>query len=140
LRIAGFQNALFEHKLEVRPIVEMPYADDKVVMASMLQNLLNQDKPDAFVCLNDETAILIMKLLADLGIRVPDDIRIVGFDDLSISSMLPVPLTTIRQPIESIASEAVCVLTEKLRYRQRVPRDILLNGELMIRESCGANL
>jgi LacI family transcriptional regulator len=82
----------------------------------------------------------MMQILTELGIIVPRDIRIVGFDDLSVSSLLPVPLTTIKQPIDLIAAEAVYDIIEKLTHHQRTPRHILLDGELKIRKSCGAHL
>lgn len=139
LRIAGYQNALLAHHLELYPVLLAPYGHDAEIVR-IIKELLDENKPDAFVCLNDETAIQVMKIVNELGYRVPHDIRIVGFDDIAISGMLPVPLTTIKQPVRLIASEAVRAITETIRTHSHCGRDILLNGELIIRESCGAHL
>jgi LacI family transcriptional regulator/LacI family purine nucleotide synthesis repressor len=67
--------------------------------------------------------------------RIPDDIRIVGFDNLSSSRMLPVPLTTISQPIDQMASEAVSLIADRLSNPQRPAREIMLTESLVVRQS-----
>ncbi len=67
-----------------------------VSVGAMLKNF----RPgDGFVCANDRTAGEFMKVVLSLGYRVPAHLRIVGIDDVEYASLLPVPLTTVRQPL-----------------------------------------
>ena len=72
-----------------------------------------------------------------MGVRIPDDLRMVGIDDVSYAGLLPVPLTTLRQPCREIGAAAVAALRERVARPDLPPRDILLHGTLVIRESCG---
>jgi len=93
---------------------------------------------DAFVCANDRVAGHLMHALIAQGIRIPKDVRLVGIDDVRYADLLPVPLTTVHQPCRDIGETALRVMLERLDRPQMPARDILLNCELKIRESCGA--
>ena len=93
---------------------------------------------DAFVCANDRIAGQLMHTLLARGIRIPQDVRIVGMDDVNYASLLPVPLTTIRQPCREIGETALRVMLERLDRPKMPARDILLDCKLVVRESCGA--
>jgi len=67
-----------------------------------VREILQPKLPDAIICANDRTAALLIQTLFSLGIRSPQDIRVVGFDDLKYATLLPVPLTTTRQPYKEI--------------------------------------
>jgi GntR family transcriptional regulator, arabinose operon transcriptional repressor len=95
---------------------------------------------DAFVCANDRVAGQLMHALLAQGIRIPQDVRLVGIDDAGYADLLPVPLTTVHQPCRDIGETALRVMLERLDRPQMPARDILLNCELVIRESCGATL
>ncbi len=95
---------------------------------------------DAFVCANDRVAGHLMHALLAQGTRIPQDVRLVGIDDVSYADLLPVPLTTVHQPCRDIGETALRVMLERLDRPQIPARDILLNCELVIRESCGATL
>jgi GntR family transcriptional regulator, arabinose operon transcriptional repressor len=94
-------------------------------------------KPDGIVCSNDFTAAQLMRTLEALSIRVPDDVRMGGFDDVKYASLLPVPLTTIHQPCSDIGAAAIRAMVERVHSPQLPPRDILLDFRLVIRESTG---
>jgi DNA-binding LacI/PurR family transcriptional regulator len=64
--------------------------------------------------------------------------RLVGIDDVSYASLLPVPLTTIRQPTRKIGEAAMQAMLERVQQLDLPPREILLDGELIVRKSCGA--
>jgi DNA-binding LacI/PurR family transcriptional regulator len=81
-----------------------------------------------------------MRSLSTLGLRVPEDIRIVGIDDVKYASLLQVPLTTLHQPCEDIGAAALSAMLERLNYPETPTRDILLPVKLVVRESCGAAL
>jgi DNA-binding LacI/PurR family transcriptional regulator len=93
---------------------------------------------DAFVCSNDRIAGQLMHALIARGIRIPQDIRIAGIDDVNYASLLPVPLTTVHQPCREIGEAALRAMLERLDRRQMAARDILLDCSLVVRQSCGA--
>lgn len=92
---------------------------------------------DAFVCSNDRVAGRVMLALLAKGVRVPEDVRMVGIDDVSYASMLPVQLTTVRQPCTEIGHAALQAMMERIAHPGMPARDVLLDCELVIRQSCG---
>ena len=93
---------------------------------------------DAFVCANDRIAGRLMHVLLARGLRIPQDVRLVGIDDVNYASLLPVPLTTIHQPCRDLGETALRAMLERLDRPQMPARDILLDCSLVVRESCGA--
>jgi DNA-binding LacI/PurR family transcriptional regulator len=104
----------------------------------MIERMVKECKPDAIVCANDFTAAHIMKALSELKIPVPDRIRLAGMDDVKYATLLPVPLTTIRQPCAEIGSSAIETMVQRLQHPQFPARDISLNFRLIVRRSSGA--
>jgi DNA-binding LacI/PurR family transcriptional regulator len=80
-----------------------------------------------------------MHTLMAAGVRVPDDIRLVGIDDVGYAALLPVPLTTLRQPTREIGVAALAAMLDRLAHPDLPTRDILLHGTLVVRKSCGAD-
>lgn len=76
-------------------------------------------EPDvtAVYCSNDEMAIGAIRAFHEAGLKVPEDISVVGFDDLALSSHLPVPLTTVRQDFHAIGEQAVHLVLEQIQSR-----------------------
>jgi DNA-binding LacI/PurR family transcriptional regulator len=95
-------------------------------------------KCDAFVCSNDHVAGRLMLALIAKGRRIPRDVRIVGIDDVTYAALLPVPLTTVHQPCGEIGKAALQVMLERLAHPRMPAREVLLDCELVVRESCGA--
>lgn len=116
-------------------------ADAQRVEAPVLY--LSPDEPstgeifDAFVCANDRIAGRLMHALLARGVRIPQDVRIVGMDDVNYASLLPVPLTTIHQPCRDLGETALRLMLDRLDHPQMPARDVLLDCSLVIRESCG---
>jgi DNA-binding LacI/PurR family transcriptional regulator len=104
-----------------------------------IKRILNDTRPDGFVCANDFTAAQLLKTLDSLGVSVPDDIRMAGVDDVKYASLLSVPLTTIHQPCADIGAMAIAAMLERLRSPRMPARDILLNFHVVERESCGTS-
>ena len=104
-----------------------------------LRHVMDGQRPEAFVCANDRTAARLIPTLLRLGHTVPGDVRVVGIDDLEYSKLLPVPLTTLRQPTRQIGDAALAATLERVARTHLPTRDILLNCELIVRESCGAS-
>jgi len=92
--------------------------------------------PTAFFCMNDMIALGCIKALQKHNLKVPDDISIIGFDDLPSSSLSEPPLTSIRVSNHQIGRRAVERLIEKIMSPfDNVPENILVPNKLMIRDS-----
>jgi DNA-binding LacI/PurR family transcriptional regulator len=111
---------------------------DAITEAAVRPLLAHRKEGDGLVCANDRTAGQVMQVLLALGHRIPQDFRIVGIDDVEYASLLPVPLTTVRQPCREIGEAAMAAMLERVERPAMLPRDILVACRLVIRESCGA--
>lgn len=94
-----------------------------------------RDLPDAIICSDDLIALGLSGRLAERGIRVPDDVRVTGFDDIEYASLNVPSLTTLRQPLTQIAAEAVRLLQENIQSADRAKTQLALRGELVVRRS-----
>ena len=103
-----------------------------------MQQLL-PNKPDAVFAASDIMAIGAMRALREAGLRVPEDIALVGFDDLPLATMPEPRLTTIRQPVYQFGVKAVEILLDLIENGIEPPRRIIMDTELIIRNSCGAS-
>ncbi len=106
----------------------------------VVRSLIGGRRWDAIVCGNDLTAAQLLRALAKDNVRVPSDIRVVGFDDARYGTLLGVPLTTIHQPCRDIAIVAYHAMLERIADPTLPARSILLTPRLVVRESCGAYL
>jgi DNA-binding LacI/PurR family transcriptional regulator len=135
-REAGYREALYAWNAPIEP--ELVHRLDPTDAPSV-KSLLKSVRPEAVVCANDRTAARLMHTMLELGYAVPQDVRLVGIDDLEYASLLPVPLTTLRQPTREIGAAAFAAMLERV-MRPEVPvRDILLQTQLIVRRSCGAS-
>jgi LacI family transcriptional regulator len=96
-----------------------------------------RDLPDAVVCTNDQMAIGVLKAFAGAGIRVPQDVAVVGFDDIFPGSLCDPPLTTVHQPMRLLGERACARLLERIATPAMEPAVDLLPVDLVIRSSCG---
>jgi len=94
------------------------------------------DRPTAIFASNDLAAIGAMNALRDLKISVPEDMSLIGFDDISQAAFTNPRLTTIRQPLDQMGRKSVELLVEQIQNPERPTRRIRLATELIIRDSC----
>jgi GntR family transcriptional regulator of arabinose operon len=133
-RIAGYREALTTRTARNgRDLVRLGDASD----TKFIKSILKKDRPDAFLCANDHTAGNLMHTLISLGQRIPEDVRMVGIDDVKYARLLPVPLTTQHQPCRDIGRIALAVMLDRIANPDLPPRDVLLGCKLMVRQSCG---
>lgn len=99
---------------------------------------LTPHQPDAVFAASDAMAFGALRALREAGLSVPDDVAVVGFDDLPTAVLSDPPLTTIRQPIRRSGTQAVETLIDILTNGPRPPRRITMSTELVIRSSCGS--
>jgi LacI family transcriptional regulator len=104
------------------------------------ENLLARHRaalPDAVVCANDQMAIGVLRAFAAGGVRVPDDIAVVGFDDIALGSLYDPSLTTVHQPMRMLGERACTRLLDRIAEPGLAPAVELLPTELVLRASCG---
>ncbi|MFZ5921493.1 MAG: LacI family DNA-binding transcriptional regulator [Chloroflexota bacterium] len=97
-------------------------------------------RPDAVFAASDIMAIGAIRAVREAGLRVPEDIAFVGFDDLPLSTLSNIQLTTVRQPVVQFGSKAVEILIDLVETGIDPPRHVIMDTELVIRETCGASL
>jgi DNA-binding LacI/PurR family transcriptional regulator len=143
LRGSGYRKALAEHGLEENPdfLFDYPYEGEwndyrsGYAVGERVAHLAI--KPDAMFVFNDLGALGFQDALLDNGINVPDDIAIVGLDDIELAARARIPLTTVRQPVDRIGAIAAESVIRQIRTG--VPaRRTLLEPELVVRRSSGA--
>lgn len=136
-RITGFLEALraFDVALDNDWVWRVCPTDTEAV-----RRLLDRDRPEGIVCANDLTAARLMQTLLGFGIAIPEQVRIVGMDDVKYASLLPVPLTTVHQDCSGIGAAAMATMLQRLQYPDLPIRDVLVPTRLVVRRSCGAQL
>jgi LacI family transcriptional regulator len=93
--------------------------------------------PDAVVCANDQMAIGVLKALARAGVTVPEDVAVVGFDDIYPGSLYQPPLTTVHQSMGLLGERACARLLDRIANPSLRPKAEILPTELVLRSSCG---
>lgn len=93
------------------------------------------ERPDAVLAGNDMHALGLVRALLDGGVRVPDDVALVGYDDIPFATTGAVPLTTVRQPAEAIGTAAAEILLREIDDLRSAPQEVLFDPELVVRAS-----
>jgi LacI family transcriptional regulator len=126
-RREGYEDALAAAGI---PVDESLVAGDAFSMESgeiAGRALLSRaDRPTAVFAVNDNTAIGVMSAAHNLGLRIPDDLSVVGYNDIPIAARLPTPLTTIRVPFRQIAEGALNLLRDNSAGQQLVATPTLI--------------
>lgn len=139
-RIAGVRRAFSESSLI--------FTDDHIVRAgahaedghraglAFFGDGAPERRPTAVICYNDLLALGLMRALSELALRVPQDVSVVGFDDLALLSYFPVPLTSVRVPKQKIGEIAVQMLIRHVESSETLPpQKVFLDAELVVRRS-----
>ncbi|MDP9291386.1 MAG: GntR family transcriptional regulator [Verrucomicrobiota bacterium] len=134
-RVAGAREALFAAGLE--PSKDFCHIGDPRD-AAFVRELTAGRKVHGIICANDFTAAQLMHSLAKAKIRVPDDLRLVGFDNLKYAELFGVPLTTVSQPHRDMAANAMRAMLNRLADPTLPPTALLSHPRLVVRTSCGA--
>jgi LacI family transcriptional regulator len=135
-RYQGYLSALYDGGIFPDPtlVVEGDFTDLSGYLA--IQRLLPAH-PDAIFAASDAMANGALRGLIEAGLRVPQDVSLIGFDDIPFSSRTIPPLTTIRQPIQRVGSLAAETLIQVIDHPQTQPRQVILPTELIVRGSSG---
>ncbi len=99
---------------------------------------LIEARPQAVFAASDSMAVGAMRAVQEAGLRIPEDIAFIGFDDVPLATLTKIQLTTIRQPILKFGVKAVELLIDVIENGKKPARRIIMDTELVIRDSCGA--
>jgi LacI family transcriptional regulator len=136
-RFVGFHDEVDRKTKSLRRIgTESWRFDDGLEAAAIIAGLPGNERPTAVMCANDVLALGVMQGLWQRGIRVPDDIALVGFDDLDWAAASMVPLTSVHQKRHELGQLAVQMLVDEITNGDRhVHRHVILQPELIVRAS-----
>jgi LacI family transcriptional regulator len=139
-RLSGYRLALEAHALPFdMGLVRYGAFEERSGNEAMTSLLSQRVPPTAVFVASDEVALGALRAVRALGVRVPQDVAVVGFDDLPISAYVSPALTTVRVPAQAIGAEAARMLIEVIQTGDR-PDSVLLVTKLVVRDSCGAAL
>jgi LacI family transcriptional regulator len=136
-RLEGYRMALKDHGIELSRelIAEGNFLQQGGYLAG--QKLLDLAiPPTAIFAANDLSAFGVMEVIRERGLQIPNDISIIGFDDIPQASITYPKLSTVRQPLEQMGNAAVLMLLEHLEDPSREMGQVTLTTELIIRDSC----
>lgn len=140
-REQGYRLALVEHGLPYDPtliVVSHPQSDMLESGQEAAQRLLAlRPQPTAVLAINDTTAIGVIRYAQKLGLRVPEDLAVIGFDGIAACTMVEPSVTTVRQDFQRMGAEAARLAADRVQGFRGPARHEVQNVELVIRRSCG---
>lgn len=137
-RQKGYEQALSEHGIEVDPFL-IGYGDQRSTESGkrlVLKMLNNKKRPSALFVTNNLFLLGALEIIHELGLRIPEDISIVGFDDMPWARSFYPPLTVVAQPGYEMGQKAAEMLFSRLNNPKREPSTIILEPKLTVRASC----
>lgn len=136
-REQGYWEALKAAGLDANPswIAHISTVDYNLALSNALHILSQPDRPDAIFAVSDVYAVSIIKAAAKLGLKVPEDLSVIGFDNIDLTSMTTPAITTIDQPSYQIGYQSCELLIEKIGNPAMEDKHIILDTELVVRES-----
>ena len=139
-RVTGYRNALHAAGLVVdESLIRRGDFHPRAGHAAALSLFDHPDSPTALFVCNDMMAIGVLAAAAEVECRVPEDLAVVGFDDIELASYTIPPLTTIAQPKREIGRRAVQLLVERIADKSRQVQRVLLPTALIVRQSTGGS-
>ena len=142
-RLKGYQMVMQENHLDINPgwIIQGngTYQNSYDIMLDLWKNMPKAEQPTAVLARNDISALGIMDAALDMGMKLPDDLAIIGFDDLFLSESRGIQLTTVRIPryeLGQISTRILIDIIEKGKYLNN-PQESILPTKLIIRKTCG---
>ncbi|MEH7545779.1 MULTISPECIES: GntR family transcriptional regulator [Bacillaceae] len=137
-RMQGFIRAFREHNLPFFPDMVITYTTeekDNNLVEQLQQFFTTDDKPTAIVCYNDQLALQVLFMLRGIGLSVPEDVSIVGYDDSSLAEATDVKLTSVTHPKMDMGIEAAKWIVSAVEKRGSIEHSTIYEPELVIRNS-----
>ena len=136
-RLEGYLSGMKAKELPVKPhFVERGDYSGPSAREPAKRLLTHQERPTAIFAASDDMAVATIEVALELGLRVPEDVSVVGFDDSPVAAFARVPLTTVRQSLSQIGLLSVELLHHVLAGTSHRPVKKLLGTKLIERESC----
>lgn len=135
-RWQGVTEALAAHRITAKPPVPCDFTVDGGLRAAR-ELLRRADRPEAVVCADDQVALGTLAAAEELGLDVPGDLAVTGWDDIMAARHARPALTTVRQPMRELGARAARALDELITGVRVTPRRQTLATELIVRTSCG---
>lgn len=143
-RYQGYRKALEDYHIAFQEnwlaSIDEPQSEKarEDILQPYMQFLRLQNRPSAFITVNDNSAINLFAAAGRLGLKVPDDLAIVGFDNLKMATQIQCPLTTVNQERTELGVRAMNLLLSRIDGHTGAPEHIVIPTNLVVRESCGA--
>lgn len=138
-RIRGFERALAEAGPEAVGTIHLGALDCASTEQLMAEVLREEPRPTVVFAYSDALAAWVLRYLRGAGLRVPEDLAVVGFDDVELAGYFDPPLTTVAYPTTRLVDEMVHLLTDRLKSPVETPsKHVMLTPCLVVRRSCGA--
>ncbi len=133
-RARGFEDGLARHGLTPSAVIDGRFDRDTAIAAT--RDLMDSETPpDAIFVGNDHMAFAVMDTLRDLGLSIPGDISVVGYDDVPLAAWGAYDLTTLRQPVNRMVEATVTTLLGQIEDASKHPEKIEIEGPLILRGS-----
>jgi LacI family transcriptional regulator len=136
-RVRGILNAFAEHATGCRPRFlfthDLQQFEEGYLATKQL--LQQSPRPTAIFALNDVLAIGVLKAAAELGLRTPEDLSVVGFDDIALASYIVPALTTVAQPIYDMGETAARILLRQMNGTDQPIESVRFDTQLIVRSS-----
>lgn len=140
-RMSGYREILNTHGISYdESLVRYGDFDPESGYQQMKELLAHKQLPTAVFVASDVVAIGAKAAIVEMGMKIPEDIALVGFDDVPLARYLDPPLTTVRLPASELATRASQMLIQLIKGETPVEKVVLLESQLIVRQSCGANL
>ncbi|MBN1899024.1 MAG: LacI family DNA-binding transcriptional regulator [Spirochaetes bacterium] len=136
-RVTGYKEALKEYSINFNPNLieyEATFEPNQIKLATRTLVEKNKDL-DGIVYASDWQAFAGLQYLREQNIKVPDEISIIGFDNLEFDELIQPSLTSVDQPVEEMGQIATNLLIEMIKKKRLVKRNIILKSDLVIRDS-----
>ena len=134
-RLSSYQDYMKKHGIFVKDYVRIAGFAPKYGYQLTKELLELSDRPTAIFAVNDSLAVGCYKAIHENGLRIPEDISVVGFNDISVAKYLVPPLTTVQLHMDFMGEQAVNLIAERILSGREVSVQILIPAKLMIRES-----
>ncbi len=110
--------------------------NDKIMLGYIAaEEILAKSKPEGIFAVNDEMAIGVMKKITELGLRIPQDIAVIGYDNVPMASIVTPALTTVNQPLMTMCIQGTNILRELMHGEDQMKRRIMLEPSIIVRET-----
>ena len=144
-RTRGYKDALAKNGIAYDQdlVREIPYDNIRASIGKIVPMLINPPySVDSLFVVNNNLAVATLECIKDMGLSIPDNVRVVCFDDIDLFKFVNPPVTAIAQPIAAMGEKAVEILLHKIEHRDNanMTDKVFLETELVVRQSCGSQV